>query len=118
MAGATALAAATIMVTAGDSAADDWDHIEYGAWGILYVKEHGDRISICDNSKDGKGVLAEVKSGGKSYVLRATQGVGSCRTGSASQGGARNLPENKMVHVEVGTTEADWPWEFDFKNDD
>jgi hypothetical protein len=97
VAGAAALAAATIMATAGSASADEppdgivWDHT-YTAPGVtVYVEEHGDIISVCDSAENGHSAWVQVdwSNGGfpATYKSTVTNGVGSCKTHQASEVG-------------------------------
>lgn len=113
LAGATALAAATLMMSGATASAQpdpgiDWDHIfnpnsPTGSGVRVYVEEYGDIVSVCDSAKDGKSATAVVTDLGYSpsreYSMTVSSGYGTCKTHRASDGGKYNLHEKNYVAI-------------------
>jgi hypothetical protein len=94
-----ALAATTIMVTAGSASANDtpginWDHTFSGRGATVYVEEHGDIIELCDSVANGHSAWIDVNG---QYIMRVSGGKGSCVSHQASDGAAYNLPEGEYI---------------------
>jgi hypothetical protein len=74
-----------------------WDHTYKEPGVTVYVEEHGDIISVCDSSENGHSAWVEVNYAYGRYRLTASGGVGTCATGSASDGW--DLPEELEISL-------------------
>lgn len=97
---ATTISMAGMLATAGTSSAASWDHVWSGSGVKVYIKEHGDYISVCDTSKNNhSAALVTYK-----YTIIASGGAGTCAHRSASQGSKYNLPEGQDIEVSYAGT--------------
>ncbi|GGT36484.1 hypothetical protein [Streptomyces purpureus] len=106
MLGAAALTALTTVTAPSASAAvappggSSWDHTWSGDGVKVYVKEHGDVISVCDTSANGHSawvLVMDISVDKTAYELKATGGKGTCASHTASEGGRYNLAENHRI---------------------
>ncbi|QKG23698.1 hypothetical protein ACTIVE_5341 [Actinomadura verrucosospora] len=124
-----ALAAATVMATAGNASAEQapggiaWDHTYKGNGVVVYVEERGDIISVCDTSANGHSAVVYVDEqipasfGGDFYHLTVTSGSGSCKTARASDGAAHNWGEGSNINVYYDGNGGAWDGNKWFLND-
>ncbi|MFF3174700.1 hypothetical protein ACFVQ0_19010 [Streptomyces sp. NPDC057900] len=113
LAGATALAAAALMMSGATASAMpdpgiDWDHIfnpnsDGPASGVrVYVEEYGDIVTVCDTAKDGESahvLVTDLSVTNRQYSMTVSSGYGTCKTHRASDGGVYNLHENAYVSL-------------------
>lgn len=98
--GAAALAGLTMATAPSATAATKWDHTYSGTGVKVYVKEHGDIITVCDTSKNGHSAWVAVMDNTDNidhYLLKASGGKGTCATHKASQGGKYDLGEYSRI---------------------
>ncbi|TDD60226.1 hypothetical protein E1293_45910 [Actinomadura darangshiensis] len=108
IAGTMAIAAATVMATAGAASADippgiHWDHT-WSELGVkVYIEEHGDIISVCDTAANGGSATLRVINLDhySEYTAKVTNGAGSCTTHDAGDGGKYNLKEGDRIDVGI-----------------
>jgi hypothetical protein len=98
VAAALAIAAATLMATAGSAAADpprDWDHVHEATGVRIYFEEHGDIVSVCDAKANGHSasVIVYAPEPHFAYKMTVSTGAGTCKSHRASDGGKYNLEE-------------------------
>ncbi|MGV9630030.1 hypothetical protein [Streptomyces sp. NPDC003487] len=93
--GAAALAALTTLTAPSASAAvappggSSWDHVWSGNGVKVYVKEHGDIVSVCDTAANGHSAwvtVDDLTANRSGYKLVASGGKGTCASHSASEG--------------------------------
>lgn len=99
--GAMILAVAAMVATSGIASASDtpgikWDHIYTAPGAKVYVKEHGDIISLCDTSANGHSAELDIVDYG---ALSARGGAGSCDTSAASSSPFDDLVENATIDI-------------------
>ncbi|MEU3841598.1 hypothetical protein AB0E88_16395 [Streptomyces sp. NPDC028635] len=95
LAGAAALAALATITAPSASAAvappsgTSWDHVWSGTGVKVYVKEHGDIVSVCDTAANGHSAwvtVDDVTANRSGYKLTASGGKGTCASHSAAEG--------------------------------
>lgn len=102
----TATAASATVDPPGGSWDHTWKTTDAAKGGTVYVEENGDVVSVCDSAADGLSARADVAVQSSSgqydvrYHLVSSNGLGSCATARASDGGTHDLPE----HVNIGVT--------------
>lgn len=101
-AAATVLAAAAVLGTAASSyagtataASSDSTWVWPMGWGTFSFQAYGDQVGISDDTADGYGVIATVKtsSGALQYSVEDLGGKGTSESRSASWGGKYDLKE-------------------------
>ncbi|MEU8137205.1 hypothetical protein [Streptodolium elevatio] len=120
--GAAALASLGVVTAPSAGAATlpsgiAWDHIYSGPGVKVYVKEHGDMISVCDTSANGHAAwvaVDNVSDNISGYKLSVTTGKGTCATRQATQGGRYDLAEYSTIGMSyegqggLGSTYSAW----------
>ncbi|MEU9025914.1 hypothetical protein [Actinomadura sp. NPDC048394] len=117
IAGATALATATILATAGGASAYSWDHTWWNSNMKLYVQEDNDVIRVADTLANGHAARVTVDDGPggePTFTLTADRGTGTYEDSTAS--GGRNLNENTTVTLTADGDGGSW-WKVTFYND-
>ncbi|MHA6619270.1 hypothetical protein [Pseudonocardia sp. DLS-67] len=115
-AGVLAMTAAALVgfagsATAGEPPPSEWDHRWTDRGVAVYVREYGDRISVCDTAADGSNAYVQVSWGSDAdgYSFYTSGGKGDCRSSS------QNIPEGVWVGIRYAGSGPIKPAEF--KND-
>lgn len=97
----TATAAPTAQAAIAPPSGGSWDHIYTGTGVTVYVKEHGDVVSVCDTSANGHSAWAQVMDTTTSryYIVTASGGKGTCASHSADESYKYDIPEDTWVNV-------------------
>ena len=124
--GAAALAALTTLTAPSAVAAvvppsgSSWDHTYSGAGVKVYVKEHGDIISVCDTSANGHSAwvtVDDITANISGYKLTAGGGKGTCASHLASEGGRYNLREYDRIALNFEGEGGNGSYYVSFVND-
>lgn len=126
LAGAAAVAALSTLTAPTASAAvpppdgSSWDHVYSGDGVKVYIKEHGDIVSVCDTAANGHSAWVTVddltinRSG---YKLVASGGKGTCASHSAAQGIKYDMDEGDRFGLNYEGAGGNGSYYVSFVND-